>query len=622
MKDHGFSANVVSAGQPAHAEGASVQGAAEAHRSAGGEHNADQLATALAMMHATLESTTDAILVTDEANYVREFNEKYVKFWGIPAHMMISAHASELWNYISPQLKDPAGYLARVHEIIASAAPETFDVLQLKDGRVFERNSAIQLIKQRNVGRVWSFRDITRRKRAQDTLANEKRVLEKIVSGAPLATVLDVLVRGVEAQSCDGMMCTVLVFDDAAQCLRHGAAPSMPEEYNRIVEGIGIGPCVGSCGSAAYKREPVFATDIASDPHWADYVELAAKFGLGACCSTPVFSSDGALLGTVAMYYRNPHQPSEHDRELIRMATYLAGIVIERSRAVEQLRVAKVAAEQRAQEIEERDREIRQKNEQMETDLRMATELQQALMPSTYPTFPADAAAGATKLRFCHRYLPATLIGGDFFHIAPLNEDTAAICICDVMGHGVRAALITAMMRAMIETHAAEAADPGRLLTQLNSEFTGILKQTGTLVFVTVLYFVINIKTGTARFARAGHPPPLHVRRSSDEVQTIMMGADSAGPAIGIIRNAQFKTTEMKLAPGDFLLFYTDGIIEVQAGDGSQFGVKGLRESVRSNLDQPTESLLDAIVSDVYKFGDSTVLTDDACLVAAELSAN
>ena len=255
----------------------------------------------------------------------------------------------------------------------------------------------------------------------------------------------------------------------------------------------------------------------------------------------------------------------------------------------------------------------------METDLRMATELQQALMPSTYPTFPADAAADATRLRFCHRYLPATLMGGDFFHIARLNDDTAAICICDVMGHGVRAALITAMMRAMIETHAVEAREPGRLLTQLNSEFTGILKQTGTLVFVTVLYCIINIRAGTARFARAGHPPPLQVRRSSGEVQTIIMGANSAGPAIGIIPNAKFKTTEMKLAPGDCLLFYTDGIIEVEASNGSQFGIEGLRESVRSNLDQPTECLLDSIVSDVYKFGDSTVLTDDACLVAADL---
>src|SRR5262245_5191326 len=271
-------------------------------------------------------------------------------------------------------------------------------------------------------------------------------------------------------------------------------------------------------------------------------------------------------------------------------------------------------------ELEERDREIRQKNEQMETDLRMATELQQALMPSTYPTFPANAAAGASKLRFCHRYLPATLMGGDFFHIARLNDDTAAICICDVMGHGVRAALITAMMRAMIETHAVEAPEPGWLLTQLNSEFTGILKQTGTLVFVTVLYCVINVTTGNVRFSRAGHPPPLRARRSSGEVQSMIIGGDSAGPAIGIIPNAPFKTTEARLEAGDFLLFFTDGIIEVESQDGSQFGIEGLRESVRSNLYQSTESLLDAVVSDVYKFGNSTVLTDDACLVAAELS--
>jgi len=271
-------------------------------------------------------------------------------------------------------------------------------------------------------------------------------------------------------------------------------------------------------------------------------------------------------------------------------------------------------------ELEERDREIRQKNEQMETDLRMATELQQALMPSTYPSIPADVGAGVTNLRFCHRYLPATLMGGDFFHIARLNDDTAAVCICDVMGHGVRAALITAMMRAMIESHSADARDPGRLLTQLNSEFTGILKQTGTLVFVTVLYCVISVTTGKVRFSRAGHPPPLRARRRSGEVQSLIIGGDSAGPAIGIIPNAPFKTTEASLETGDFLLFFTDGIIEVEANNGSQFGIEGLQESVRSNLDQPTESLLDAVVGDVYRFGDSTVLTDDACLVAAELA--
>ena len=216
-------------------------------------------------------------------------------------------------------------------------------------------------------------------------------------------------------------------------------------------------------------------------------------------------------------------------------------------------------------ELEERDREIRRKNEQMETDLRMATELQQALMPSTYPSFPAGAGKGATRLRFYHRYLPANMMGGDFFHIARLSDDTAGICISDVMGHGVRAALITAMLRALIETHAAEAADPGQFLTQLNGEFTEILKQTGTLVFATVLYCVINIRRREARFVRAGHPPPLHARRTTGEVQTAACSKGSTGPAMGLIPNAQFKTTEAKLAPGDFLLFFTDGIIEVEA---------------------------------------------------------
>lgn len=270
-------------------------------------------------------------------------------------------------------------------------------------------------------------------------------------------------------------------------------------------------------------------------------------------------------------------------------------------------------------ELEERDRVIRRKNEQMETDLRMATELQQALMPNTYPSFSGGPNHEPTRLRFYHRYLPASMMGGDFFHIARLSDDTAGICICDVMGHGVRAALITAMLRALIETHAAEAADPGRFLTELNGEFTRILKQTGTLVFATVLYCVMNIRDRDARFARAGHPAPFHVRRTAGEIEAVASGEGSSGPAMGLIPNAQFKTSEAKLASGDFLLFFTDGVIEVEDRAGRDFGIEGLRQSIGSNLNQSTESLLEAIISDVYNFGGSTVLTDDACLVVAEL---
>jgi serine phosphatase RsbU (regulator of sigma subunit) len=270
-------------------------------------------------------------------------------------------------------------------------------------------------------------------------------------------------------------------------------------------------------------------------------------------------------------------------------------------------------------ELEERDRVIRHKNEQMETDLRMATELQQALMPNVYPSFPGSSSQGPTRLRFYHRYLPASMLGGDFFHIARLSDEAAGICVCDVMGHGVRAALITAMLRALIETHAVDAADPGRFLTELNSEFTRILKQTGTLVFATVVYCVINIRERDARFARAGHPAPLHVRRTTGEVGTVAFGEGSSGPAMGLIPNAQFKTCEAELSPGDFLLFFTDGVIEVEDKRDREFGIEGLQQSIRSNVHQPTESLLEAIISDVYNFAGSKVLTDDACLVVGEL---
>jgi sigma-B regulation protein RsbU (phosphoserine phosphatase) len=99
----------------------------------------------------------------------------------------------------------------------------------------------------------------------------------------------------------------------------------------------------------------------------------------------------------------------------------------------------------------------------------------------------------------------------------------------------------------------------------------------------------------------------------------VACGEGSSGPAMGLIPNARFNTTQAELGPGDFLLFFTDGVVEVENKAGSDFGIEGLRQSIRSNLDQPTESLLEAIISDVYKFADSTVLIDDACLVAAEM---
>ncbi len=547
MKDHGMSTDNVSSTLETRGKGANAQMPDQLHQYSG-EHSADGLSAALAMMHATLESTTDAILVTDETNCVREFNEKYVKLWGIPPHMMVSAEASELWNYVSPQLKEPTGYLARIQKIIASSAPETFDVLQLKDGRVFERNSAIQLIKQRNVGRVWSFRDITQRKRAQDALANEKRVLEKIASGDPLPTVLDVLVRGVESQSCDGMMCTVLIFDEDAQCLRHGAAPSLPAEYNRIVDGVRIGPRVGSCGSVAYKREPVFATDIASDPHWADYAGLAAQFGLGACCSTPVFSSDGALLGTVAMYYRYPHEPSEHDRELIRMATHLAGIVIERARAVEQLRLAKIAAEQRTKEIADAYDTLRSTQEVLNSELTGAADYVLSLLPRPITDKRVSADWFMTT---------SAQLGGDGLGYHWMDSDRFAFYLLDVSGHGVKSALLAVSIVDTLRTCGlpdTDWNDPGAVLRALNRIY---FSKSHDHLYFTIWYGIADLVSGTLRYAAGGHPPAvLRATQSTDHK------LPASGPPVGCFPNAKYPTVEIPLLFPMELYIFSDGVFE------------------------------------------------------------
>ncbi|MFZ0915636.1 MAG: SpoIIE family protein phosphatase [Candidatus Udaeobacter sp.] len=178
-------------------------------------------------------------------------------------------------------------------------------------------------------------------------------------------------------------------------------------------------------------------------------------------------------------------------------------------------------------DLVEKDREIQAKNEQTQMDLRMAMELQQALMPVTYPLFPAGSAVETAHLRFSHIYLPASLIGGDFFFIARVSDSCAGIFICDVMGHGVRSALITSMLRALIEGLGSEAADPGQLMTRLNSELTSILKQTGTVLFVTAVYCTVDSETGQLHFARAGHPSPLRMCDENKQIEVLSGQSDS-----------------------------------------------------------------------------------------------
>jgi diguanylate cyclase (GGDEF)-like protein len=158
-------------------------------------------------------------------------------------------------------------------------------------------------------------------------------VLERITTGAPLREVLELMVNTIEARS-DGMLGSVLLLDAAGKTLTHGAAPSLPRAYTAAIDGLEIGPSEGSCGTAAYEGRQVVVEDIASDPLWVNYRDLAAEHELAACWSTPIRAASGGVLGTFALYYHEPRGPSKQELKLIDEAVWLASVSIERGRAL------------------------------------------------------------------------------------------------------------------------------------------------------------------------------------------------------------------------------------------------------------------------------------------------
>jgi len=249
---------------------------------------------------------------------------------------------------LSPQ--DALGWEAAVHPDDRSRAVAEWRAA-LKNGR--STDGEMRVRRADGEFRWWFFRnvplhdetgniakwygtgiDIEDRKRAESLIAAEKRILEMVAKGDSLTEILDCLCRLVE-EPAKGVLASILLLD--GDRLRHGGAPSLPKAYTDAINGAVIGPSAGSCGTAAYRGEPVIVEDIATDPLWADYRDLALPHSLCACWSTPVFSSQGKVIATFAMYYREPRRPTQRDQEIIDQITHLAGVAIQQKLAEEKL---------------------------------------------------------------------------------------------------------------------------------------------------------------------------------------------------------------------------------------------------------------------------------------------
>jgi sigma-B regulation protein RsbU (phosphoserine phosphatase) len=261
---------------------------------------------------------------------------------------------------------------------------------------------------------------------------------------------------------------------------------------------------------------------------------------------------------------------------------------------------------------------LRAKKEEMETDLKMAYEVQKAFFTLDYPRFPAQTESGRETIRFGHRYLPVDTLGGDFFEIFPVSNSEAGILICDVMGHGVRAALITAFLRGFVDELKPLWRDPGALLTEINRGLWPILQQADSLMFVTMLYGVADVAREELRYANAGHPLPYLLRRAEGRVERIEPSRAGAEPAAGLINGFVYTNAREAMVKGDLALFFTDGLLEVEDAGGDFFGEGGLREVLEKDLGRASEDLLTDLVGAAQKHAGGEAFGDDVCLVTVD----
>ena len=259
---------------------------------------------------------------------------------------------------------------------------------------------------------------------------------------------------------------------------------------------------------------------------------------------------------------------------------------------------------------------LRVRNQEIEADLAMARDVQQALITKQPHQFPFDAGKENTRVFFHHRYIPAAMLAGDFFEILPISDHEVGVFICDVMGHGVRAALLTTFLRGLIEELIPKADDPGAFFGKINHSLHSVFSQDSTLLFATAFYLVLNTDTGQMRYANAGHSKPFCLQPREGKVKRLELPDDASEPALGIIDEFVYTTSEHKLSDSESVLLYTDGLFEAYNENEEMYGEERVEDFVQQNLRLPPEQLFDEVISDIHHFSGSNDFEDDVCLLS------
>lgn len=351
-----------------------------------------------------------------------------------------------------------------------------------------------------------------------------------------------------------------------AGIVRRGFDELPPEKDPMLMRGKGI------IGHVIASGETIIAPDVHLDPHY-----IAGRMRTRSEIAVPIWL-DEQVIGALNLESDLPDAFTRQDVDALHFFAEVAALSIEKVVLHRQLLLA----------------------EHIEEQLRTARQVQERLLPAIPPTVPGYDLAG-----LC---LPAFQIGGDYFDFIPLSRGRIGLVAADVSGDGVPAALVMAAFRALLRTQARSNPAPKLIARRLNR----LLPQSsGRNDFVTAFYAVLDPDSGILDYVRCGHPPALLCRQSG-KIESLSQG----GPFLGVFRNPNFNPGQTKLEPGDLLLLYTDGVVELEDSAGVFIAPEQLGAVLRNQRGQPAETVLQAIVTATRAHTQHTNYPDDFTLLA------
>lgn len=370
------------------------------------------------------------------------------------------------------------------------------------------------------------------------------------------------------------------------------------------------------CAHAIMGREILEVPNASLDERFAANPLVTGEMGIRFYAGSPLVNEAGLALGTLCVIDRVPRELSEEQRAALAVLSRQVMAQIELRRKLSDLRAAMRERNRLEDEKLVRDQEI-------ERDLRFAREFQQSLMPQSYP--PVDAHSDALRLQFHHIYKPALSLGGDFFDVIKLSESRAGVFVADVMGHGARSALITAILRTLLQDTARRTDDPAELLGLMNTRFYDIVQGSNQFVFASAFYLVVDAEKRVAHYASAGHPAPVLANRHSASVEFLSLDPQATlattDAALGMEPDSTYGGFSRPVEAGDMFFLFTDGVVEAPDRDMEEFGEEQLLRVVRENIELDAGGISRAIEDAVARWSGVPTLPDDLCLVAIEAAA-